>query len=110
MQELINELYTGGKNVTFKENKIEVATKEGDSIGLETLSSGEKHMLRILIETIFADEHTIFIDEPELSLHIDWQKQLLQTMRSLNPNAQIVVATHSPEIMSEVPNDNIFKL
>lgn len=43
----------------------------------------------------------VFIaDEPELSLHVTWQSDLVKNMVMLNPNAQIIVATHSPDIVS----------
>jgi len=41
-----------------------------------------------------------FADEPELSLHVGWQEKLLPSLRTLNPNSQIIVATHSPDIVS----------
>ena len=45
-----------------------------------------------------AGNSLITLDEPELSLHIGWQQKLLDAMYRLNPNAQLIVATHSPEI------------
>jgi len=43
----------------------------------------------------------LFMDEPELSLHFDWQKKLIEYIRQLNPNVQIILATHSPAIIME---------
>jgi predicted ATP-dependent endonuclease of OLD family len=44
----------------------------------------------------------IFIaDEPELSLHVTWQEKLLNALRNLNENAQLIVATHSPDIVAD---------
>lgn len=65
-----------------------------------SLSSGEKQLLILLTETLLQQNvPTIFLaDEPELSLHIDWQRKIISSVRELNPNAQIIVATHSPEI------------
>jgi ABC-type cobalamin/Fe3+-siderophores transport system ATPase subunit len=70
-------------------------------IELDELSSGEKQMLIIIGETLLQEQrHFIFLaDEPELSLHIEWQKDLVQNIRKLNPNCQIVFATHSPDIV-----------
>ena len=78
--------------------------------GLKALSSGEKHLLRIFVETIRIAESTILIDEPELSLHVDWQRTLIDSMRLLNPAAQIIVASHSPEVMADLPDSKIFRL
>ena len=43
-------------------------------------------------------------------MHIDWQRKLLLTMRQINPDAQIIVATHSPDIMAEIPDSQIFEV
>ena len=73
---------------------------------MKTLSSGEKQLFILLTEALLQKESNyLFIaDEPELSLHIKWQKQILSEMLSINPNAQIIVATHSPEVASNYPN------
>lgn len=70
------------------------------AIPLPKLSSGEKQLLILLIEALLQKEQPfIFLaDEPELSLHISWQRQIISAIVKLNPNAQIIVATHSPEI------------
>lgn len=75
-------------------------------IELKSLSSGEKQLFILLTEALLQKENNyLFIaDEPELSLHIDWQKRILQEMLTLNPNAQIIVATHSPEIAGNYPD------
>lgn len=67
---------------------------------LPSLSSGEKQLLILLTETLLQQKQPcIFIaDEPELSLHIEWQRNLIASIRSLNPQAQIIFATHAPEI------------
>ena len=43
-------------------------------------------------------------DEPELSLHISWQRKIIPAIKQLNPNAQIIAATHSPEVASKYRN------
>ena len=46
------------------------------------------------------NQQTLFIaDEPELSLHIEWQRKVISSIIALNPNSQIIIATHSPEIV-----------
>jgi predicted ATP-binding protein involved in virulence len=73
---------------------------KGKKIPLFSLSSGEKQLIILFTETLLQkNEPYLFItDEPELSLHIDWQRRIIETLRKLNTNAQITVATHSPEI------------
>lgn len=71
-------------------------------ISLSSLSSGEKQVFILLTEALLQRERNyLFIaDEPELSLHIKWQKMILPEMLKINPNAQVIVATHSPEVAS----------
>ncbi len=77
-----------------------VIRKDGAVIALADLSSGEKQLLILLIETLLQkNEPSIFLaDEPELSLHIEWQAKIIAAIREINPYCQIIVATHSPEI------------
>jgi len=108
LQELVGS-FVGGKQIEFSDRAIEV--QAGDTpIPLTTLSSGEKQLVRIFIDVINAGVSTIIIDEPELSMHIDWQRELLASLRTVNPDAQIIVATHSPEIMAHVQDSKIFRL
>lgn len=74
-----------------------------DSFSWSSLSSGEKQLLIQFMEVILQESRSlIFIaDEPELSLHVTWQERLLKTLRDLNENAQLIVATHSPDIVAE---------
>lgn len=110
LQELITQMFSGNKNILLKDKTIEVATIDDIEIGLKSLSAGEKQLLRILIETLLTGDNSIIIDEPELSMHVDWQVRLINAMRQLNPKSQIIVATHSPEIMAEVADSKVFKL
>ena len=77
-------------------------TKGNRPLNVDQLSSGEKQLIIFLTETLLQEgKRFIFIaDEPELSLHIEWQKLILSSVIRLNANAQIIVATHSPEIAS----------
>lgn len=78
---------------------------EGD-VTIQRLSSGEKQLLILFIEALLQKRQPyIFLaDEPELSLHISWQRNILPAIRKVNPNAQIIVATHSPEVASRFPS------
>ena len=80
--------------------------KEKVAIDITSLSSGEKQLFILMAEAVLQRENPyLFIaDEPELSLHIEWQQMVLGALMSLNPEAQIIVATHSPEIASNYPD------
>lgn len=90
--------FIADKAFAFSAGELTVAN-EGP-IPLAKLSSGEKQLLILLIEALLQRQspHIFLADEPELSLHISWQRSILGAIRSINPNAQIIVATHSPEI------------
>ena len=83
------------KETNFNDNKRQIV--------INTLSSGEKQLLILLTETLLQQKKPfIFIaDEPELSLHIEWQRNLISSIRAINPNAQIILATHAPEIAAK---------
>ncbi|WP_158560019.1 ATP-binding protein [Micromonospora sp. LHW51205] len=111
LQDLVTELMgRENKKLTFTDEEIRVQLDSNRMIGLARLSSGEKQLLRVLVEATMAGPNPIIIDEPELSMHIDWQRKLLAAMRTLNPDAQIIVATHSPEIMADYEDEKIFRL
>lgn len=69
------------------------------------LSSGEKQILILLTQAlIFEGKPVIYVaDEPELSLHVSWQEKLLSALRALNPQMQLIIATHSPDIVGRRP-------
>ncbi len=65
---------------------------------IENLSSGEKQILIILL-TVLIESNKPFIllmDEPEISLHVEWQSILIESIRALNSTIQIIIATHNP--------------
>ncbi|WP_457278566.1 AAA family ATPase [Polaromonas sp. P5_D5] len=73
----------------------------------DRLSAGEKQMLSFICYNAFHQESVIFIDEPELSLHVDWQRQLFPILLSQKTTNQFVIATHSPFIYSKYPDKEI---
>lgn len=79
----------------------------GEAISSEKLSAGEKQMLSFLCYNTFTQNNSIFIDEPELSLHPDWQRTLVPTLLEQGNNNQFFVATHSPFIYAKYPDKEI---
>ncbi len=79
----------------------------GNAISSDKLSAGEKQMLSFICYNTFTKNHVIFIDEPELSLHPDWQRILLPTLLKLNNGNQFFMATHSPFIYSKYSDKEI---
>jgi predicted ATPase len=76
------------------------------------LSSGEKQLLIILLTALVQDNKPfiVLMDEPEISLHTDWQEQLVESILKLNENAQIIIATHSPFVVSHRWTNKVFQI
>jgi predicted ATP-dependent endonuclease of OLD family len=83
---------------------------EDDTIRLGQLSSGEKQILIILLSVFLREEKpfVLLMDEPEISLHIGWQQQLIDIIRQLNPKCQLIISTHSPSMFGKGWSDKIF--
>jgi predicted ATPase len=114
--EKINEpikRYIKTVNHFFKDSNKEILFSETGSLVVKiknekfcspnSLSSGEIQIIIIMTHLAFNEsiqEANIFIiDEPELSLHIRWQEIFVKTIRMLNPELQLIIATHSPSIL-----------
>jgi predicted ATP-binding protein involved in virulence len=100
-QDMVDDLFREtGKRMVRTENEIRF-TQIGEILMPYQLSSGEKQMLAILLTVLVEDEqpYVLFMDEPEVSLHIEWQKQLIDLCLELNPNVQIILTTHSPAVV-----------
>ena len=82
------------------ENEIRFS-QLGEMLVPYQLSSGEKQMLAILLTVLVEDQqnYVLFMDEPEVSMHIEWQQRLIDLILQLNPNVQIILTTHSPAVV-----------
>lgn len=81
-------------------SSVLVGTEGGRNYGLSSLSSGEKQILTMLYSASRSrfKSGTFLIDEPELSLHVDWQRQILRELMQQSAHRQIIACTHSPEV------------
>ncbi len=108
------ELFTGILNerrFTFKRIQVDrekgfyFMTSREKELELNQLSSGEQHEVVLLYELIFNAKPNILvlIDEPEISLHITWQKEFLKDLLRIIKiqNIQVLIATHSPSIIND---------
>ena len=85
-----DKTFTGDNfNFKLKNQEYELTHKQ--------LSSGEKQLFYILLQILIQNgkDYILLLDEPEISLHIEWQRDLLHNIRQLNPNCQIIAVTHS---------------
>lgn len=88
-------------------NGSEVYVEIGDERhSVNELSSGERHILTFLALVLFEGQGRDFlvIDEPEISLNIKWQRELMAIFSALLPSTQIIVASHSPALAKRNPN------
>ena len=86
---------------TFQDLIDDLFSETGEVLNPYQLSSGEKQMLVILLTVLVEDQlpYVLFMDEPEVSLHVDWQQRLIDLILTLNPNVQIILTTHSPAVI-----------
>lgn len=113
--DLCTRLFGGNKHLQVsKKGELTVRLSDYNDtiIAPEELSSGEKQMLILLLSTLVQGKQkgVIFWDEPEISLHIAWQQQLIRVVRSINPNMQLIMATHSPNILFEGWENRVINL
>ena len=79
---------------------VYLRVSDGDRLEVDLLSAGQIELFLFLAELAMNENRTgiIFIDEPELHLDPQWHRLILRSLRRLQPRAQLIVATHSPEI------------
>ena len=104
-EKIINELFKG-KKIFIRldapaKDIFSIISESNDRIDIKQLSSGEKNLILIFFHYLFQMENnTLFmVDEPELSLHIDWQEHIVKYLTEYSKNNQILVVTHSPDII-----------
>ena len=110
---IVNNLFSDTeKQLDFNESNSIIFRKNNKTILPNQLSSGEKQLLIILLTVIQQEKKPsiILMDEPELSLHLSWQIELINSIQILNPNSQLILATHSPSIFMNGWNDKITRI
>ncbi|MDG5499942.1 AAA family ATPase [Marinobacter sp. BGYM27] len=103
---ILNEKRLSFKRVEIdQESGFRFETEESRPLELTQLSSGEQHQVVLLYELIFNTQENVLvlIDEPEISLHVAWQKEFLNDLKKIIAlqNMPVVIATHSPQIIDE---------
>lgn len=115
-QEILNSLFQdfdlqiefkgldGHRDVLFRNSAAE-------KIKIENLSGGEQEIITKAFSLYLADirDSIILIDEPESSLHPNWQNRIAPVYQKFadKNNNQVILATHSPHIVSAVPKEQI---
>jgi len=90
---------------------LNIITRTGALLREDQLSSGEYHLLYLMVAALTTRRRgtIIAIDEPEMSMHISWQRRLVSALVKCASGAepQFIFATHSPDIAAEYPESMI---
>ncbi|MBC3910182.1 N-6 DNA methylase [Undibacterium umbellatum] len=122
----IQQIVPSATNISFDRNESDIRVQwrtvsgENVSLSLEQLSEGNRSMVSMTVDLVrrayqLNPESSnplnvvgiVLIDEIELHLHPRWQQKVLDDLRSLFPNIQFVVSTHSPQVLTTVKGENI---
>lgn len=97
----VDKLYGQTEKTILRDAEGIRLLQEGDILTTRQLSSGEKQMMLILLTVLLEDQQpfVLFMDEPEVSLHVDWQQELVGIITEMNPNIQLILTTHSPAVI-----------
>ena len=82
------------------DKRIQVVNSQNKILEFKQLSSGEKQLLYTLFKVFLLEKEPsiLFLDEPEITLHIKWQRNLIDAILKINPNVQLFIATHASSI------------
>ena len=105
-QEMLASKHFANKSVEISpQHGFMFKSDNGDIIDGYKLSSGEQNEIIMLYHLIYEvpDQGLLLIDEPENSLHVAWQKTIVDDMKEIADikRLQIIIATHSPSIVSK---------
>lgn len=102
---VLNRKFTNKTVTISRESGLAIFGRDEKPIPVTALSSGEQHELVLLYDLLFKVKPNtlVLIDEPELSLHISWQKAFMDDLLEIIRIAHfdVLVATHSPYIVGD---------
>jgi len=99
------------RKLVWANGHVAMKVNGGDPVPWIAFSKGEKTLVALLMTTYLYGASALFVfDEPDLSLHMEWQKMLLPALLSLAPNAQFIISTHSPFLVMNTNSEQIINL
>lgn len=102
--DIVNKAFENtNKTIDTTQSKLQFKLNDDLLENNKRLSSGEKQFLIIMLTVLLQrnEESILIMDEPEISMHLDWQRSLIHNIKVLNPNCQIILATHSPGVVMD---------
>ena len=107
-EQLMAEFFSGINIQMHSKDGYHIVSDTGERIHEAQLSSGEYQLLYLMVTALTTRRRgtVIAIDEPELSMHIAWQRRLISALIECSSGAepQFILATHSPDLVSEYRN------
>ena len=125
LRNILQRFLKNYSNPRVKRQPIEklVMEKGEGLLSVEQLSHGEKLVFAIIgdiirrisitqpnLENPLDGKGVVLIDEIEQHLHPSWQRTIIPNLRKTFPNIQFIITTHSPQVLSNVPRENVFIL
>jgi predicted ATP-binding protein involved in virulence len=125
VRQAIEYFFADFRNLRVNRNSpLRLELQKGDEILLvNQLSDGEKSVLTMIgdiarrlhlanpnMKDPLQGEGVVMIDEIELHLHPKWQQDILPKFRALFPNIQFIITTHSPHVISNVGENDLYQL
>lgn len=124
VRKAVETMLDGFTDLKVKRNPLRMTvTKNEAEYSVDQLSDGEKCTLAMFgdlarrmsvanseMENPLEGDGIVLIDEIELHMHPSWQRKVLNTLKSVFPNIQFIITTHSPQILGEVDDDyNLYR-
>ena len=103
--EIVNKKLNYKKVVISNGHGLIVLKEDNSELETSKLSSGEQQIIVLYYELIFGvkDKLMLLIDEPEISLHVAWQRELMQDLHKIinlkNGNLNLLISTHAPQVI-----------
>lgn len=102
---------TTKRKLVWHNNTICLQLSNGVMTEWYFFSKGEKALLALfLMVYLYRDSSVFLLDEPEVSLHVEWQKMVFPALQALAPNSQFIVATHSPFLIMNTGHEQIVNM
>ncbi len=110
---IVNSKLSFKKLVISNDVGIKIIREDNEELDLAKLSSGEQQIIVLYYDLIFGvqDKVILMIDEPEISLHVAWQRELMNDFNRIieikNNKLNVIIATHSPQVINNNWNNII---
>jgi predicted ATP-binding protein involved in virulence len=112
LNKIFDHLNLYSKLVQVSEKELIFESINGQKIHFEDLSSGEKmlYFMGFMLNQLNLENTLILVDQPEDALHPTWQQQITGFFKNIGKNNQVILATHSPQIIASVHPESVFVL